>query len=273
MDRRHMLKFCAMLLSTALIAPASHAQQVIRMSTTTSTENSGLLTYLLPLFESQTKSKVQVIAVGTGKALELAKNGDVDVTLVHARSSEDKFVADGHGVNRQDVMYNDFLIVGPQNDPARIKGGKDVLAAMKKIADSKARFISRGDNSGTDQMEKAYWKQVGGQPQGGAYVSAGLGMGEVLNMAAELGAYTLTDRATYSAYKAKTGLIIAVEGDRRMFNPYGIIAVNPARYPQANYKGATQLIDWMTSGEGQRAIAAFKVDGQQVFFPFAAAGK
>lgn len=273
MNRRYMLKLGTMLLATVLVAPASNAQQVIRMSTTTSTENSGLLTYLLPLFESKTNSKVQVISVGTGKALELAKNGDVDVTLVHARSSEDKFVAEGHGVNRQDVMYNDFIIVGPERDPAGIKGSKDVLAAMKKIVDSKAKFISRGDNSGTDLMEKAYWKQIGTQPLGAAYVSAGLGMGEVLNMAAELSAYTLTDRATYSAYKAKTGLVIAVEGDRKMFNPYGIIAVNPAKYPQINYKGATQLIDWITSAEGQKAIAAFKVDGQQVFFPSATARK
>ena len=273
MNRRDLFKFCAMAFSTVLIAPASYAQQIIKMSTTTSTENSGLLTYLLPMFEAKTNSKVRVIAVGTGKALELAKNGDVDVTLVHARSSENKFIADGYGVNRQDVMYNDFLIVGPQNDPARINGGKDVLAAMKKITDSKVKFISRGDNSGTDQMEKVYWKQLGAQPQDGAYVSAGLGMGEVLNMAAELRAYTLTARATYSAYKAKSGLVIAVEGDRRMFNPYGIIAVNPAKYPQANYKGATQLIDWITSDEGQKAIAAFKVDGQQVFFPSATARK
>jgi tungstate transport system substrate-binding protein len=269
MHRRYMLTLCTILLSAALIAPVSNAQQVIKLSTTTSTENSGLLTYLLPMFEAKTKTKVQVISVGTGKALELAKNGDVDVTLVHARASEDKFVADGHGVNRQDVMYNDFIIVGPESDPARIKGGKDVLVAMKKIAESKAKFISRGDNSGTDQMEKAYWKQVGVQPQGAAYLSAGLGMGEVLNMAAELNAYTLTDRATYSAYKAKTGLIVSVEGDRKMFNPYGIMAVNPAKYPSINYKGATQLIEWITSEEGQKAIAAFKVDGQQVFFPTA----
>jgi tungstate transport system substrate-binding protein len=273
MNRRYLLKLGTMFLATVLTAPASNAQQIIRMSTTTSTENSGLLTYLLPMFESKTNSKVHVISVGTGKALELAKNGDVDVTLVHARSSEDKFVADGHGVNRQDVMYNDFIIVGPERDPAGIKGSKDVLDAMRKIADSKAKFISRGDNSGTDQMEKAYWKQISTQPQGAAYVSAGLGMGEVLNMAAELGAYTLTDRATYSAYKAKTGLVIAVEGDRKMFNPYGIIAVNPAKYPQINYKGATQLIDWITSAEGQKAIAAFKVDGQQVFFPSATVRK
>lgn len=262
-----------MLLGTALIAPLCSAQQVIKMSTTTSTENSGLLTYLLPLFESKTNTTVKVISVGTGKALELAKNGDVDVTLVHARPSEDKFVAEGHGVNRHDVMYNDFIIAGPDSDPAHIKGSKDVLAAMKKIFGTKAKFISRGDNSGTDQMEKAYWKQIGAQPQGSAYVSAGLGMGEVLNMAAELRAYTLTDRATYSAYKAKTGLVIAVEGDPRMFNPYGIIAVNPAKYPSINYKGATQLINWITSDEGQKAIAAFKVDGQQVFFPNATSRK
>lgn len=258
-----------LLLALAIIgaSPAALAQQVIKLSTTTSTENSGLLTYLLPMFEAKTNSRVHVISVGTGKALELAKNGDVDVTLVHARAAEDKFVADGHGVNRRDVMYNDFLIAGPTADPAGIKGSKDVLQAMKKVADSGAKFISRGDNSGTDLMEKAYWKQIGTQPKGGAYVSAGLGMGEVLNMAAELQAYTLTDRATYSAYRAKTGLMIAVEGDQRMFNPYGIIAVNPAKYKDINYKGAMQLVEWITSDEGQKAIANFKVDGQQLFFP------
>ncbi|MGV3655741.1 MAG: substrate-binding domain-containing protein [Noviherbaspirillum sp.] len=245
------------------------AQQVIKLSTTTSTENSGLLKVLLPAFEAKTNSKVHVISVGTGKALEMAKNGDVDVTLVHARKSEDKFVAEGHGVNRRDVMYNDFIIVGPTSDPAGIKGGKDVIAAMKKIVDSKSKFISRGDNSGTDQMEKAYWKQVGAQPEGKAYVSAGMGMGEVLTMAAEMQAYTLTDRATYGAYKAKTGLEVAVEGDPKMFNPYGIIAVNPERHPGINYKGAMQLVEWITSDEGQKKIADFKVDGQQLFFPSA----
>lgn len=250
-------------------APPAVAQQVLKLSTTTSTENSGLLAYLLPIFEARTNLKVQVISVGTGKALELAKNGDVDVTLVHARSSEDKFVADGHGVNRRDVMYNDFIVIGPVGDPAGIKGSKDVLKSLKKIVDSKAKFISRGDNSGTDQMEKAYWKEIDGKPQGSAYVSAGLGMGEVLNMAAELQAYTLTDRATYSAYRAKTGLAIAVEGDPRMFNPYGIIAVNPAKFKDINYKGAMQLIDWLTGKEGQEKISGFKVDGQQLFFPSA----
>jgi tungstate transport system substrate-binding protein len=268
-SRRLGLRLATALAGLTLLLPLAFGQQTIRLSTTTSTESSGLLKFLLPEFEAKTNSKVHVISVGTGKALELAKNGDVDVTLVHARPSEDKFVAEGHGVNRRDVMYNDFIIVGPASDPAGLKGDKDVLKAMKKIVDSKAKFISRGDNSGTDQMEKAYWKEVGARPQGSAYISAGLGMGEVLTMAAEMQAYTLTDRATYIAYRAKTGLAIAVQGDPKMFNPYGIIAVNPAKYQDINYKGATQLIDWLTSPEGQKKIAAFRVDGQQLFFPSA----
>jgi tungstate transport system substrate-binding protein len=255
------------LVGVMLLQPLAQAQQVIRLSTTTSTENSGLLKFLLPAFEAHARTKVHVISVGTGKALELAKNGDVDVTLVHARASEDKFVADGHGVNRRDVMYNDFIIVGPTSDPAGIKGMKNLPAALKKIVDTRAKFISRGDNSGTDQMEKAYWKNLGMKPAGSAYLSAGLGMGEVLNMAAELQAYTLTDRATYLAYRAKTGLMIAVEGDAKMFNPYGIIAVNPARHPNINYKGAMQLIEWITSDAGQQRIAAFRVNGDRLFFP------
>ncbi len=249
-------------------APAM-AQQAIRLSTTTSTENSGLLAHLLPAFETKTGLRVHLISVGTGKALELAKNGDVDVTLVHARAAEDKFVTDGHGVDRRDVMYNDFIVVGPASDPAMVSGGRDVIAAFGKIAGSGARFISRGDNSGTDLMEKSYWKAAGTVPAGARYVSAGLGMGEVLNMAAELQAYTLTDRATYGAYKAKTGLAVLVEGDPKMFNPYGIIAVNPARHPGINYKGALQLVQWITSPEGQARIASFKPGGQQLFFPAA----
>lgn len=253
------------------LVPAAHAQQTIRMSTTTSTDNSGLLAYLLPAFEAKTGIKVQVIAVGTGKALELARNGDVDVTLVHARPAEDQFVADGHGVDRRDVMYNDFIVACPQSDPAAIKGGRDVLAAFRKIAAGSVKFISRGDNSGTDLMEKSYWKAAGVNPEPARYLSAGLGMGEVLNMAAELQACTLTDRATYSAYKARTGLAVMVQGDPRMFNPYGIIAVNPARHPGINAKGARQLIDWITSVEGQARIGGFRLDGQQLFFPSAKA--
>lgn len=248
------------------------AEPAVRLSTTTSTENSGLLAYLLPAFEAQSGIQVKVIAVGTGKAIELARNGDVDVTLVHARASEDKFVAEGSGIHRRDVMYNDFVIVGPKSDPAGIRAvGKDVLKGLQRIVDSKNRFISRGDNSGTDQMEQGYWKQLGVRPSGNAYVSAGLGMGEVLNMAAEMQAYTLTDRATYLAYRARTGLAILLEGDSRMFNPYGIIAVSPDKYKDINYKGAMRLIEWITSPQGQQKIASFRVDGQQVFFPYAGA--
>jgi tungstate transport system substrate-binding protein len=267
-----MINLTRRLLVAGMLAAAALpalGQEIIKLSTTTSTENSGLLKYLLPDFEARTNTRVHVISVGTGKALEMAKNGDVDVTLVHARPSEDKFVAEGHGVNRRDVMYNDFIIVGPTSDPAGVKGSRDVLKALKQITDSRAKFISRGDNSGTDQMEKAYWKEVGAKPEGSAYVSAGLGMGEVLNMAAEMQAYTLTDRATYGAYRAKTGLAVVVEGDPKMFNPYGIIAVNPARHKDVNYKGAMQLIEWITSDEGQKKIAGYKVDGQQLFFPSA----
>jgi tungstate transport system substrate-binding protein len=274
MQRRAIL---AALVSLAFAAPfglhQAHAQQVnekvLRLSTTTSTDNSGLLPYLLPAFEAKTGIQVKVIAVGTGKALELGKNGDVDVCLVHARKLEDEFVAQGWGVDRRDVMYNDFIVAGPISDPAGVKGSHDVIAAFRKIASSNVKFISRGDNSGTDVMEKDYWKQAGTRPGGANYVSAGLGMGEVLNMAAEMKAYTLTDRATYGAYQAKTGLGIAVEGDRRMFNPYGIIAVNPEKHKGINNKGAEQLIDWITSPEGQARIASFKPAGQQLFFPSA----
>ncbi|WP_028101074.1 substrate-binding domain-containing protein [Pseudoduganella violaceinigra] len=265
MKRRLLLAFAAVF----ALSGTAYAQQIIRLSTTTSTENSGLLAYLLPAFEAQTNTRVHVISVGTGKALELSKNGDVDVTLVHARSAEDKFVAEGWGVDRRDVMYNDFIVVGPVGDPAGIKGGKDVLAAFRKLAGGPAKFIARGDNSGTDIMEKTYWKQLGTQPAGAQYVSAGLGMGEVLTMASEMGGYTLTDRATYGAYHAKTDLALMVEGDARMFNPYGIIATNPAKHPGINYKGARQLIEWITSPEGQARIAQFRPAGQQLFFPSA----
>ncbi len=258
------------LVLSLLVSTTAASQQVLRLSTTTSTEHSGLLNFLLPEFGAVSGIKVQVIAVGTGKALELAKNGDVDVTLVHARQSEEKFIADGHGVNRRDVMYNDFILVGPESDPAGVRqAGTDILGGLKKIVEQKAKFISRGDNSGTDQMEQAYWKQVGMKPAGSAYISAGLGMGEVLTMTTELQAYTLTDRATYLAYRAKTGLAIVLKGDRRMFNPYGMIAVNPAKYPDINYQGAMRLIDWITSPAGQEKIAGFRIDGQQVFFPSA----
>lgn len=265
---RHLVVSIVPLLCLGLL-PAAQAGE-IRLATTTSTENSGLLKHLLPRFEQKSGVKVKVIAVGSGKAMKMGEMGDVDVLLVHARKMEDAFVAAGYGVNRRDVMYNDFIVVGPASDPAGVKGGKDVLAGFRKLAASGSKFISRGDNSGTDVMEKDYWKQLGIEPKGQPwYVNAGLGMGEVLTMAAQMPAYTLSDRATYGAYRAKTGLAIAIEGDPKMFNPYGIIAVNPARHPGINYKDAMKLVEWVTSREGQDAIAGYKVEGEQLFFPTA----
>jgi tungstate transport system substrate-binding protein len=239
----------------------------LRMATTTSTDNSGLLKVILPKFEAASGLTVHVISVGTGKAMKLGENGDVDVMLVHSRPDEDKFVAAGYGVERRDVMYNDFIIVGPPSDPAKIRGMKDAIGAFKRILASNAAFVSRGDDSGTDKMEKAYWSKVGARPKGRAYLSAGQGMGEVLTMAGNVGGYTLSDRATYGAYRTRVGLDILVEGDPKMFNPYGVIAVNPARYPDANFKGAMQFIEWITGRDGRRAIADFKVNGEQLFFP------
>jgi tungstate transport system substrate-binding protein len=251
------------------VSPQANAQQPIRLSTTTSTENSGLLAFLLPAFEAKTGEKVHVIAVGTGKALELAKNGDVDVTLVHARQAEDKFVSEDHGIDRRDVMFNDFVVVCPSSDPANIKGGRDVLAAFRAIAAKPVKFISRGDNSGTEVMEQSYWKAAGVKPPAANYLAAGMGMGEVLTMAKELQACTLSDRATYVAYRARTGLAIMTEGDARMFNPYGVIVVNPARHPGINHAGGRKLAQWLVSPEGQAKIAAFRFEGQQLFFPTA----
>jgi tungstate transport system substrate-binding protein len=246
--------------------PAMAAED-IRLATTTSTENSGLLKVILPVFEAKYGGKVRVVSVGTGAALKLGENGDADVVLVHARPLEDKFMAAGFGSVRKDVMYNDFIIVGPKRDPAGVRGSKDVTAAMKKISASGAKFVSRGDESGTHQMEKDYWKSAGVAAQGAWYVSAGQGMGQVLTMAGQLEGYTLTDRATYAAYKDKTGLETLVEGDPKMFNPYGIIAVNPQKHPTVNNHGAMALVNWMTAPEGRQAIAAFKINGVQMFFP------
>ncbi len=267
------MKLIRVYAAIALLLLGSLAQgadkTVIRLATTTSTAASGLLEAVLPKFEAGCGCKVHVIAVGTGKALKLGEDGNVDVVLVHARPSEDAFVAAGHGIDRKDVMFNDFVLVGPNNDPAKIRGEKDVLAAMKKIATSQWRFVSRGDDSGTDQMEKSYWKVLGIKPEGRWYVSAGQGMGEVLMIAGEMRAYTLTDRGTYISFKDRIGLPVLMQGDTRMFNPYGIIAVNPKKYPDINYAGATKLINWITSKEGQMQIAAFKVGGEQLFTPSA----
>ena len=239
----------------------------IRLATTTSTDNSGLLDILLPAFEKHNEYTVKVISVGTGKALRLLREGDVDVVLVHARSAEDKLVADGYGVNRRDVMYNDFVLVGPDSDPANIRGTTDATSALSRLVASNSLFISRGDTSGTHKKELQLWEQAGITPQGHWYREAGQGMGKVLQIAGELDAYTLTDRGTWLAYRDKVSLVIVTEGDKRLFNPYGIIAANPARYPDVNYSGAMALINWISSPAAQDMIGNFTIDEQRLFVP------
>jgi tungstate transport system substrate-binding protein len=244
------------------------APKHLKLSTTTSTDNSGLLAYLLPAFEKKNNCKVDVIAVGTGKALKLAEAGDVDVTLVHARGKEDKFVANGFGVNRRDVMYNDFVIIGPTSDPAGIKTAETAAEAMKKIAAAKATFVSRGDDSGTHTKERILWKTAGVQPGGDWYIEAGRGMGEVITMANERQGYTLTDRGTFIAYQGKTELPLLFAGDVALFNPYGVIAVNPDKHPHIEYQLAMTFIAFLTSPEGQKMISDFRMNGQQLFFTY-----
>jgi len=257
------LLFISLLL---LLAAPALGMEHLRLATTTSTENSGLLAELLPPFEKANDCHVDVIAVGTGKAIKLGETGDVDVVLVHARSKEDKFVAEGFGVDRRDVMYNDFVILGPVPDPAGIAGLKDASEAMKKIAAAKATFVSRGDDSGTHTREKQLWKAAGIVPSGDWYLEAGRGMGEVITMATERGGYTLSDRGTYLAYKTKTDLKILVEGDPGLFNPYGVIMVNPARHPHVKVDLAKKFIAYLTSPEGRKIITGFRVGGEQLFY-------
>jgi tungstate transport system substrate-binding protein len=256
-----------------LLSPAQAEQKVLRLATTTSTENSGLLKSLLPAFEKSSGYKVHVIAVGTGKALRMGQDGDVDVVMVHARTDEDKFVAAGYGINRRDLMYNDFVIVGPKRDPAGIGAVKDPAAALARIAAKEAAFISRGDESGTYKKEQALWQAADIKPQGKWYRSIGQGMEQALQIASEMQGYTLADRGTWLALRNKLDLDILVQGDNRLFNPYGVIAVNPARYPDVNYQGAMTFITWLTSPEGQNQIAAFKIGGDSLFFPDAIQAK
>ncbi|OFW54877.1 MAG: tungsten ABC transporter substrate-binding protein [Actinobacteria bacterium RBG_13_35_12] len=247
-----------------------HAEPVhLKLATTTSTLDSGLLDVLLPPFEKLYNIKVDVIAVGTGKAMTLGENGDVDVLLVHAREAEIMFVLKGYGENRRDVMYNDFIVLGPSNDPAKIKGVKDAVSAFTKIANQKAFFVSRGDKSGTDIKEKDVWKIANIKPGNEFYMEVGQGMGVSLQIADEKQAYILADRGTYLAYKGKIALEILCEGDPLLANPYGIIAVNPERYPHVKYMEAMQLIAWVTSVEGQKIIREYQIDGEVLFYPVA----
>jgi tungstate transport system substrate-binding protein len=244
--------------------------QTLLLATTTSTEDSGLLTFILPDFTEKTGAAVEVVAVGTGQALQLGRDGNADVVLVHARASEDQFMADGHGVRREDVMYNDFVIVGPPDDPAGIGGGRDAAIALRQLAEAQSPFVSRGDDSGTHSKEKAVWAAAGVEPAGDWYISAGQGMGAVLTMANELPAYTLSDRATYLARTLQgTELVILVEGDPLLFNPYGVMAVNPDKGAHIQADLANQFIDWLISPETQALIGEFGVAefGSPLFVP------
>ena len=256
-------------LALALASGPARAE-AITMQSTTSTQNSGLLDAILPLFEEATGIEVRVVAVGTGQALENARRGDGDVLLVHARPEEEAFVAEGHGTERRDVMYNDFVVVGPEGDPAGVAGMRDAAAAFRAIAEARAPFLSRGDDSGTHKAEQALWDEAGVDAEAASgtwYREAGQGMGATLNVGVGMGAYVLADRATWVAFGNKGDFAILVEGDPALFNQYGVIPVSAERHPNVEEEEAEAFADWITGEEGQAAIAAFRVDGQQVFFP------
>jgi tungstate transport system substrate-binding protein len=239
----------------------------LKLATTTSTENTGLLDTLLPAFTKKTGIEVDTIAVGTGKAITLGENGDVDIIMVHARAREDSFVSEGYGVNRRDLMHNDFVILGPPSDPAGIKGVGDAAEAITRISNQKADFISRGDDSGTFTREKELWTTAGISPSGTWYKEAGQGMGAVITMANDLEGYTLSDRGTFLSMMDKIDLVVLMEGDSKLFNPYGIIAVNPALHNHVNYEAAMSLITFLTSKNGQSIIGNFRKNKEQLFYP------
>ncbi|MGI5921687.1 MAG: extracellular solute-binding protein [Syntrophomonadaceae bacterium] len=245
------------------------AVKELKLATTTSTQDTGLLDVIIPQFEKAYGYKVKVIAVGSGQAMEMGKKGDVDVLLVHARKSEDEFVAAGYGVDRKDVMHNDFILIGPENDPAKIKGQTDTAKALAAIAQTQSTFVSRGDDSGTHKKELTLWEKAGIKPEGDWYKSVGKGMGDTFRMADEMKAYTLIDRGTYLALKDKYNLVIMVEKDTPLLNPYGVIAINPDKYPKTDYEGAKKFIDWITSAETQKTIGEFGKDkyGEPLFVP------
>ncbi|MEZ5877697.1 MAG: substrate-binding domain-containing protein [Tepidamorphaceae bacterium] len=274
--RTFMSLMLALVAAAGLTATGANAEdRFIVVQSTTSTQNSGLLDYLLPMFKEKTGIEVRVVAVGTGQAIKNAQNGDGDVLLVHAKPAEEKFVAEGYGVERFDVMYNDFVIVGPANDPAGVAGMKDVVAALTKISEAKAPFASRGDDSGTHKAEKRLWKAAGidiASASGDWYRETGSGMGATLNAGVGMGAYIMTDRATWISFGNKGDYEVAVEGDDKMFNQYGVILVNPEKFSNVKAEDGQAFIDWLIGDEGQKAIAGFKIEGQQLFFPNAGAG-
>ena len=265
----------AMAMAMAMAAQAQDSaarQRSIVVASTTSTDNSGLFGYILPIFEAETGIKVHVVAVGTGQALEIARNGDADVLLVHHKPSEERFVSGGFGVDRRDLMYNDFVIIGPKADPAGIDGMTDVVEAFKRIAAARVPFASRGDDSGTHKVERQIWRQAGidaSVASGAWYWETGSGMGATLNTAVGMDAYSLSDRATWLSFRNKGELVILVQSDRRLFTQYGVIRVNPARHPHVKAADGQAFIDWLVSDKGQDAIADYRLDGRQLFFPHA----
>jgi tungstate transport system substrate-binding protein len=262
----------AAVLAAFALGPAAAAERFVVLASTTSTEQSGLFSHILPVFKAKTGIDVRVIAVGTGQALDIARRGDADVALVHDREAEQKFVAEGHALARHDVMHNDFVVVGPKGDPARAGGGKDASAALRRIAEAQAPFVSRGDRSGTHMAELRLWRAAGidpAQARGGWYREIGAGMGPALNAAAAMGAYTLSDRGTWLSFKNRGEMAITLEGDERLFNPYGVMAVNPQRHPHVKADLAKIFVDWILSSEGQSAIAGYRVAGEPLFFPAA----
>lgn len=258
-------------LAMSLLAGAALADtRTVLVQSTTSTANSGLYDHLLPAFEAATGLEVRVVAVGTGQAIRNARNCDGDLLIVHARPAEEAFVAEGRGTERRDLMYNDFVLVGPEADPAGVAGMTDPGAALARIAENEALFASRGDDSGTHRKERALWEAAGTNPDAASgrwYRETGSGMGATLNAAVGMQAYTLTDRATWISFANKADFKVLVEGDAALFNPYGVIPVNPARCPSVNARGARALMDWLTGPEGQDAIAGYRLDGQPLFFP------
>ena len=253
------------------VASAPAQEKFITVASTTSTEQSGLFNHLLPAFEKKTGIKVRVVASGTGQALDQGRRGDADVVFVHDKPAEEKFVTEGFGVERREVMYNDFIVAGPKTDPARAKGN-DILEGLKKIEAAKSALVSRGDKSGTHAAELRYWKMAGvdpgkGNAAGAWYRECGCGMGPALNTAASMNAYVLADRGTWLSFKNRQDLGIVIEGDTRLFNQYGVMLVNPARHPHVKKESGQALIDWLVSAEGQRAIAGYKIGGEQLFFP------
>ena len=273
--KRHPARAAAPLAAAALIACAplasSAADDFITVASTTSTEQSGLFKYFLPEAKKALGFDVHVVAVGTGQALDMGRRCDADVEFVHDKVAEEKFLAEGYGVRRHDVMYNDFVIVGPKEDPAHAKG-HDVVEGLKKIAAAQQPFASRGDKSGTDAAEKRFWKAAGIQPKGAWYRETGSGMGPTLNTASGMNAYALTDRGTWLSFRNRGDLTILVEGDKRLFNQYGVMLVNPAKCPHVKKAMGQKFVDWVVSPRGQETIARYKVNGQQLFFPDAKPG-